>query len=66
MPTSKHDLVQLCGLGSNTRPKFIYFEPMFLGLWLRGDFRMGLRAFGFVFLQDIWLRVLMGLWASCE
>ncbi len=24
---------------------------------------MGLRTFGFVFLQDIWLKVLMGLWA---
>jgi hypothetical protein len=35
MPASKHDLAQLCGLGFNIRPRFIYFEPMFLGLWLR-------------------------------
>jgi hypothetical protein len=35
MPMLKHDLAQLCGLGSKIRPKFIYFEPMFLGLWLR-------------------------------
>ncbi len=35
MPMTKHDLAQLCDSGSNTRPKLIYFEPMFLGLWLR-------------------------------
>ncbi len=64
MPRPKHDLAQLCGSGSNTRSKLIYFEPMFLGMWLN-VFRMSLWTFGFVFLQDIWLKVLMGLWASC-
>jgi hypothetical protein len=28
-------VLKLCGVGFNTRPKLIYFEPMFLGLWLR-------------------------------
>jgi len=26
---------KLCGLGFNIMPKLIYFEPMFLGLWLK-------------------------------
>jgi hypothetical protein len=27
-------VLKLYGLGFNARPKLIYFEPMFLGLWL--------------------------------
>jgi len=26
--------VEICEKFCNTKPKFIYFEPMFLGLWL--------------------------------
>jgi hypothetical protein len=28
-------VLKLYGLRFNDRPKLIYFEPMFLGLWLR-------------------------------
>jgi hypothetical protein len=78
MPTSKHDLAQLCGLGFNIRPRFIYFEPMFLGLWLRvisewegGHLALcfykifGLRCswdFG-PLAYNAWLRVLISLFA---
>jgi hypothetical protein len=62
MPTPKHDVAQLYGPGFNTRPKFIYFESMFLGLWLKVTSKWDIWL---VFLQDIWLKGLVGLWSLC-